>query len=211
MRPSCYEEEIRCTIHQELLCIVICKLNELQENDFLLDAERIEHSTIRHEKRKKEFAVVRKMKNKYFPNESILYTPSGKPYLEKSLENIGISHTKQYALFAFSKALFGCDIEEKDDRLLRIEDKYTTPEECSILMAFEPVDQRCMLWTCKEAIFKLIGVAGIHWREQCRLVEVHFPVMKFELSLNNQVSKIDCYVQKLFNNAWISIAYLAHE
>ena len=174
---------------------------------FLMDFEVQALDLIANEQRKIEYQSIRFLKNRFFSGTPIEYLPSGKPFIPGSHYTIGISHSKKHAVFAFSKVLFGCDIEEKDPRLFKVEERFTGPSETSRLEPFSSLDRLCMLWTCKEAIFKLIGVTGIRWKEQCTLLHVDLPVLTFQLAIQDRIIPVKCHIEQVGPSTWISFAF----
>ncbi|MBM3165713.1 MAG: 4'-phosphopantetheinyl transferase superfamily protein [Bacteroidetes bacterium] len=176
------------------------------ESTRLMLSEVQESEKILLERRKLEYMAIRRIKNHYFPQQRILYLPNGKPILEGSSLTLGISHSQNHALFAYSEVLFGCDIEEKNERLFTIKDRFVHPFELSNFSLFSNLDQLCILWSCKEAIYKLIGMRGINWKEQCILFKEAFPQLTFRLLLENHETLIHCHVKEFNENTWMAFA-----
>ena len=79
----------------------------------LLDAEKEKYVALKSEKRKKEFMLVRFLRNNFFPNKEILYTSEGAPFFKDNSFAISISHTSAFiALAATKEERIGIDIEE---------------------------------------------------------------------------------------------------
>jgi len=190
---------------------VLLDINHQENQGKLLPLEEEEQALISSEHRRKEYAAVRKLKNRIFKNHRILYALNGKPYLEPFEKHIGISHSKNFALFAYSDSVFGCDIEENDVRLLRVKNRFTSNSELSLLAHFSPLDQLCILWTSKEAIYKLLGFSGVNWNVDCQLTEVIFPRLKFKLTWREKEIVLMCYLHKPFEDVWISWAIIEED
>lgn len=195
------------SVNGEKLHYAIVDLAVQTEPGCLMDFEVEALALITNEKRKIEYQSLRFLKNRFFKGSPIEYLPNGKPYLPGFHDNIGISHSKKHVVFAFSKVLFGCDIEEKDPRLFSVEARFTGPSETSRLEPFSPLDRLCILWTCKEAIFKLVGVMGIRWKEQCTLLHVDAPILTFQLALQDRIILVKCYIEKASPSTWFSLAF----
>jgi phosphopantetheinyl transferase len=208
MQSSMVQDEVHFLLVDRTVQYAIVNPHEDKDLAQLLPSELKEMASIMHEKRRKEYAAIRKLKNRIFKNHRILYTLNGKPYLETSEKHIGISHSKNFALFAYSDSSFGCDIEEIDDRLLRVKNRFTNHRELSMLAHFSPLDQLCMLWTSKEAIYKLLGFSGVNWNVDCQLIEVIFPRLIFKLIWREKEIQLMCYLQQPCENAWISWAII---
>lgn len=195
------------SVEGEKLHYVIDELSPQREGGYLMEKELQELDLIANERRKIEYHSIRILKNRFFRETPIEYLPNGKPYLSGSNHTIGISHSKNFAVFAFSKVLFGCDIEEKDPRLFTVEDRFTGPSETSRLEPYSSIDRLCMLWTSKESIFKLLGVMGIQWKEQCTLIHVDVPILTYQLALEDRKILVKCHVEQVNPSTWISFAF----
>ena len=72
--------------------------------------------------------------------------------------HLSISHTKHLAAACCSKQGVGIDLEEIDDRPVRLLDRFCTDEEKASVLAEEDISLAAtMMWTKKEAILKLLG------------------------------------------------------
>jgi len=71
---------------------------------------------------------------------------------------LSISHSNGYASVAISPDDIGIDIQTYVEKIYRIQHKYTTKEEMSIIgMPNDEIKCLHVLWTIKEAVFKLYG------------------------------------------------------
>jgi phosphopantetheinyl transferase len=206
---SCTVEKARfITVEGEKLHYVIDALAPQKGHGFLMNLEHHELSLIDNARRKTEYKAIRSLKNRFFNTAHIQYLPNGKPSLTGSSNHIGISHSKNLAVFAFSAVPFGCDIEEKNPRLFRVEQRFTGFSETSLLAVYSPLDCLCILWACKEAVFKLTGFVGIRWKDQCLLYSVQIPILKFQLSRKDDIIIVDCHIEQVHNFAWVAFAYI---
>ncbi|MFM2037812.1 MAG: hypothetical protein RL432_751 [Bacteroidota bacterium] len=205
---SCSNEKASfISIEGKKLHYVIDDLTPYGKSGHLMEKELQELDLITNKRRKIEYQSIRFLKNRFFRETPIEYLPNGKPYLPGLYHHIGISHSKNHAVFAYSKILFGCDIEEKDPRLFSVEERFTNPLETSRLEPFSYLDRLCMLWTSKESIFKLLGIMGIQWREQCTLMHVDLPILTYQLALQDRKIIVKCYVEQVNPSTWISFAF----
>ncbi len=88
------------------------------------------------------------------------YTATGAPHLRERPDlHISISHTKGYAVVALSgEEPIGIDIECYGAKVERVASKYLRPEELTLVTAsHDPVMALHLLWTAKEAAFKLVN------------------------------------------------------
>ena len=127
--------------------------------------------------RRLEWLSVRRLKHELGVTSPIAYLPSGRPYLKDDARHISISHTRGYAAIAISETNpIGLDIEQRTDKACRVRDKFLSHEE-KLFLPFEKknVEAMLVLWTVKEAMFKLVDREGVDFAE-------HFHVSPFELA-----------------------------
>jgi len=170
-------------------------------------SEQIEINQFVSKKRRLEYAQIRSLKEKCFPGTSIGYFDSGKPFLKGRKEIIGISHSNNIGLFGYSVIPFGCDLEVKSNRFIQLFPRYTTEGESVLLSNLSLSDRYCVLWVCKEAIYKFLNQTGVLWRDECVLRHVNMPILKFELLAKNICTVVTCYVEEFQEKAWIAFAY----
>ena len=127
--------------------------------------------------RRLEWLSVRRLKHELGVTSPIAYLPSGRPYLKDDAHHISISHTRGYAAVAISELNpIGLDIEQRTDKVCRVRDKFLSREEKTFpLLAKKNVEAMIVVWTIKEAMFKLMDNTGIDFAE-------HFHVSPFELA-----------------------------
>ena len=90
----------------------------------LLDDEKEKYVALKSEKRKKEFLLVRFLRNKFFPGKEIAYTETGAPYFKDKSCSISISHSSTFiALAATSEERIGIDIELIQDKIIKLGNK----------------------------------------------------------------------------------------
>ena len=127
--------------------------------------------------RRLEWLSVRRLKHELGVTSPIAYLPSGRPYLKDDAHHISISHTRGYAAVAISELNpIGLDIEQRTDKVCRVRDKFLSREEKTFpLLAKKNVEAMLVVWTIKEAMFKLMDKTGIDFAE-------HFHVSPYELA-----------------------------
>lgn len=132
----------------------------------LFPAELTEFQEIKTDSRKIEFLGVRKLRSFCGLNSAIFYTTSGKPHLDASIEKeISISHSRNFCALALDSKAIGLDIEEVNDRILKVSSKFMNEDE----RAFIPSDDKTeltKLWCMKEAMFKLNSRSGIDFKSE---------------------------------------------
>lgn len=160
------------------------------------------------DQRKKEFKAIRVLKHRVFGAEEIIYGLHGKPETPQAGVNIGISHSAQWALFAHAAVAFGCDVEEPNERINRVAERFCSTEELELFPREVGIIQLTQLWSCKEAIYKLVNDPGIHWKDQMRCIAISGSKFLFTVETPMKHPIIKCESLHV-NNAIISIATYA--
>lgn len=110
-----------------------------------------------------------------FPYEQIRIADTRKPFLPDEQYHFSISHCADYAAAIVSRThRVGVDVEETEDRILRIKDKYLSPDEQSLFIPDQQhPDNRLLtlLWSSKESVFKWYGAGEVDFRRDIRLSE----------------------------------------
>ncbi len=92
----------------------------------------------------------------------------GKPHLASGNEHISISHCEKYAVAIRGAKLVGIDIEEITPRIERIAARILHPSELEIVDQNERLTTLYLLWSAKEAMYKLYGKKAVDFREHMR-------------------------------------------
>ncbi|HOZ69594.1 MAG TPA: 4'-phosphopantetheinyl transferase superfamily protein [Chitinophagaceae bacterium] len=111
-----------------------------------------------------------------FPYEQIRIADTRKPYLPDERYHFSISHCGDYAAAIVSRThRVGVDVEETEDRILRIKDKFMSAKEQSLFIPdpFTP-DYRLLtlLWSAKESVYKWYGAGEVDFRRHILLSEL---------------------------------------
>jgi len=188
---------------------IVAEIDEINASENILTFEEINQmNSIRNDQRKKEFLAVRHLKHLKFGEELILYGENGKPTLSNSEINIGISHSAHWALFAHAMIPFGCDIEEASDRINPLSDRFCSSEELELFPEEIGEIQLTQIWSCKEAMYKLLNIKGIHWKKQMRCIAISGSKLTFVAETGANDVLINC--ESIFvKNAILSIATYA--
>lgn len=87
---------------------------------------------------------------------------AGRPYLSAGGWHVSLSHAYPFAAAVVHPLLpVGIDVEKPREQLHRIKHKFLSPAEQ--VWAGEDVEQLCLLWAAKEALYKLNGQPGLHF------------------------------------------------
>lgn len=119
-------------------------------------------------KRKIEFLGVRHLRNQLIINSPILYQPSGKPYFSAVEKALSVSHSKDYIALACWTFPIGIDIEQKERDATNIINKFALEDE-KILCADHPKEWYLQLWCAKEAIYKLVGLENLSFKNEIHI------------------------------------------
>ncbi len=135
-------------------------------NDYLEEFHEIKTN-----KRKLEFLNVRLGLNKMFEKELIVrYNANGKPFVEAEFSNISISHSGNLiALYSHPTLHSGVDVEKISSKALRVCNKFLTEEEQSEIGCENPELNYLLAWSAKEALYKIIGIDAVDFREQLKI------------------------------------------
>jgi len=91
----------------------------------------------------------------------------GKPHLVNFDYELSISHSLDYAAVIISKKRVGIDIEQMRPKIRNIAHKFMREEEQAFLAedADQAMRQMFVIWTGKEALYKLYGKRNLNFRE----------------------------------------------
>ena len=178
--PTFVEESFGCSIYLELT-----KLRPPQKADLqsLTEQERTQLATYKHDKRRSEwfagrmtakkcFQRLTKINDRYTPlleTVEICNRPDGRPYIVATSPqatdsmDISISHSREYAIAMLTSFPCGIDIQKTDKTLLRVEERFCTPDERKILNQlhqYPTIALLAQLWAAKEASQKTLSITG---------------------------------------------------
>ena len=136
---------------------------------YITHKEKLLLDNISNENRKQEFIQARKLRNETIGKIEILYNEDGKPLLTNSDYFISISHSQHFIGIFKAPFNIGLDIEEINDRVLKIKQRFLNNEE-QILFGTN-IENLTVAWTLKEAMFKLNNRTGIDFSTELLIVE----------------------------------------
>ncbi len=157
-------------------CVCIFK-NDYSSDELLrfFDAPEVylaELEQFTGEKRKKEFLGLRYALKKCFDNQEyiVVYNEEGKPLLENNpTYHISFSHAAHWNVAAYSHKKIGIDIEIPTERLRKVSKKFLSEKEQEDFPANTDLETLCLIWSCKEVMFKIIGNDAIDFAKQLRI------------------------------------------
>ncbi|MEY4127993.1 MAG: hypothetical protein RL737_2182 [Bacteroidota bacterium] len=187
----------------------IGEIDMLDSHESILNLEEINQlNSFGSAQRKREFNAVRHLKHQVFGEKLIIYGENGKPRFDNSDITIGISHSAHWALFAHARIPFGCDIEEVSDRIIPISDRFCSSDELELFAGEVGVVQLTQLWSCKEALYKLVNIKGIHWKNQMRCIAISGTKFTFAVETGTENLIVNCNIVHV-KNVILSIATYA--
>lgn len=123
----------------------------------LHEAELEELNNIQLEKRRREWLDTRILLKTFFPKEKLGYLENGKPVF-KDGSHLSISHCEDFVGIIVSDKSIGMDIQNIDKKLLLIQKKFCNEKELSFIpKGEEGLELTTIVWSAKEAIFKVFG------------------------------------------------------
>jgi 4'-phosphopantetheinyl transferase EntD len=138
----------------------------------LLDDEKEKYVALKSEKRKKEFLLVRFLRNNFFPGKEILYTTSGAPFFKDKSYSISISHTSSFVALATSQEeRIGIDIELIQKKITSFGKKFMHPYEISTIPSNNQTIQYTKFWCAKEALYKWTNLTGLSFQNDLSVME----------------------------------------
>lgn len=112
----------------------------------------------RIERLKDQRQAIAKLLKKLSEDPLLAYDGTGKPILENDPErSLSISHSPHYALVGVAPYGYciGVDVEEQDQKALRLASRYCSAQERTLLHRHDlPV---VALWSAKEAVYKVVS------------------------------------------------------
>lgn len=127
--------------------------------------------------RRLEWLAVRRLLHEVGCLSPIAYLPSGRPYLAEDNRHLSISHTRGYVAVALHDTRpVGLDIEQRGVKVCRVQEKFLSREEKLFLPSEKKnVEALHLIWSAKEAMFKLIDREGIDFAEHLHLHPFSLP------------------------------------
>ncbi|MCB0516029.1 MAG: 4'-phosphopantetheinyl transferase superfamily protein [Chitinophagales bacterium] len=102
------------------------------------------------------------------PKENIYHNDKNKPLLRISDAHISLSHSEKYvAAFYHEAKNISIDLEKIAEKALHLHPRFLNPTEYNLLLQNNNlVENACIFWSAKEAVFKYFGGAYVDFKEQ---------------------------------------------
>ena len=121
----------------------------------LCDSDKAVYEQIGNDHRRTEWLTTRiVLKELLKRNVTIGHNANGKPYLIDDERFVSISHSKNMVAVMVAQRNIGLDIEQISPRTIKVRHKFLTGNE---LDWCQTETEHTMVWTMKEAAYKLVG------------------------------------------------------
>ncbi len=129
--------------------------------------------SLRSERRKSEVASWRELlRSTYSITADILYHPSGAPYIVDSSEFISVSHSSSHVAVILSEEPCSIDIESVSRNFEKVKSRFVTSYESNLSCEDAPLLP--LLWSAKEALYKLSPLEGLDLLLDLRVLSIGF-------------------------------------
>ena len=148
---------------------------DIAQLDFkiLSKGEKLKFDQFFSKNRKLEFYFSRLLLKDFNLDHLIEYKETGKPFLTEGF--ISLSHSKNVILIAYSKKYeVGIDIEFYKEKIHRIKHKFLSQFELKNWNC-ENIEILTMIWSIKEAIYKIEDIPGLRFREDMSVQSIDNP------------------------------------
>lgn len=127
------------------------------------------------EKRQLEFLATRTLLNEVLgQNKTIAYEANGQPYLTDHSYAISITHTGKYvAILLHPTSPVGIDIEKISEKVERVKTKFLSEFELSFIESRSEKTQLALMWSAKEALYKIIGKENVDFIKDLHIDVFH--------------------------------------
>ena len=156
-------------------------------------------SSIKSQKRKKEFLIARLLLNQMFAQEiQVCYDEFGAPFIEGSDWNVSISHSGSFVAVARSKKALGIDVELISDKLERTKHKYSSEQELSQIDSNQNLYHLALSWSAKESVYKMVGCEALIFDRQMQ-IQAFTPKSEGEFKVKLLASKLKTDVKIVYS------------
>ena len=128
------------------------------------------------------------------PND-LSYNEFGAPIL-KSGKFVSISHCKNYVTLLLSNQSCGVDIETKRKQILDIKHKFLNQTDINNI-SMENISDITLIWTLKEAIYKLCQYPGINFKDQIFIstIDIKNNLANAYVDIDGSITNLICKFQ----------------
>lgn len=195
-------------IESEKIRVAIWSINEdIEELKKLLNSERIakkieeRYSSVKRQR--EQFVSHLLVKHLFGEAKEIKHHESGAPYIEANSKHISISHSRKSIALAVSDKNIGIDIEERDRKQLSLIKKFTTPTEQEWIASVGNTKEQQLIaeliWSAKEAIYKLAGIEGLSFENDIEISPFNITPATTTFTASYLNKKCSCTFQLIEN------------
>ena len=192
--PECFKELINLNTH-----IAVWKINESESElakGLELSKEALERLSQRKSKtHRKGYLAIRKLLKTHGIDPLIhQYDNNGGPYITDG-RYLSITHAKDLAAIAISSQPVGIDLEQFQEKIIKIAPRFLHLEESLDLNKNKEIHYLSQIWTAKEALYKAFRKPGIHFKTQLLidLVEANTKEGVGSIFYNKRIKKYKLY------------------
>lgn len=167
--------------------ILVWKITESYEQLFesvqLKEKSLVRLQSMKSELHQRAFLSVRMLlKIAGYSDFDLHYDSSGKPYLKPNNFHtepveVSISHSHEFSTIIISPQKVGIDIEMQREKIIKIASKFCHSEFDFLPKNFETekeeyIKNLTLIWGTKEAIFKIVNVAGVSFKNHIQVYPI---------------------------------------
>lgn len=176
--PIIYNEEIFESVN-----VAVWKIEEPEQfflSQLSLSPENSnELSGIMHPLKRLQYLASRWLLQQLVPNRQSIHLKKSeyqKPFIPHSNLHLSVSHSGLFAAVAVSECCVGIDIQEFDNRLLQLSQKFVGKKEREYTSSRPyPLDYYHVIWGAKESVFKAYEKGGVDFKEHMEVAEFSIP------------------------------------
>lgn len=129
-------------------------------------------------------------------NAELYFNDNGKPFIQSAhFQSISISHTLNYLAIQLHKEnIAGIDIETQRPALIKVQKKFLNDDE--IHWAHNDLFNLCVLWTAKEALFKVFGTENISLKSHISVNAQNYPYLIGNIRINGKLHSFTLHSQQ---------------
>lgn len=179
-------------------------IEELRRQVYLSKQDELFFKTFSSEQRSKEWLTARLLTQMMLEEDvSIIYEPTGKPYILNSDWEISITHKNEFVGIVLGKnKRVAIDIEQLSSRLDKVYDYYMRPEELDSLNRNQRNFQLHLFWCAKECLVKVVNRKNLRIIEDMYVHPIHTRKNKFVAEVREDTIMIPYtfYYERLSND-----------
>lgn len=179
-------------------------VEELRRHVYLSEKDKELFNSFSNEQRCKEWLATRLLTQLMLEEDvSIIYEPTGKPYILNSDWEISITHKNEFVGVVLGKnKRVAVDIEQLSTRLDKVYDYYMRPEELDSLDRGQRNFQLHLFWCAKECLVKVANRKDLRVIDDMYVHPIHPRKNKFvaEVREENIMIPYTLYYERLSND-----------